>query len=179
MKSVFFIGLLSISLSVISCPVAIPGWNWTKDELIEKSSSIVLAKFILNGDTPKWEIEEILRGEASKSYLNTFLWYRTIATRVSQKGLISYSGNDFSGHNLKEFWQGNAGRSGPPKSVCFMPHLFKNGETYLLFDKPVNTFSAELIKSRQDSWYEYVKKLITSQGSKGASRRDAVTGAPA
>jgi len=139
---------------------------WSKQDLIEKSKSILLVKTVASDNEGyfKFEVLDILKGEIPND-LN--MKYPSDYKIASNK---SYDSRDFDGHTDEKFWLGmwhhvSEGR-GDPGYHCYNRvdnHRFILNESYLLFpDALAATASAEIIKTTSDSWYKYVKETISS-----------------
>ncbi len=140
----------------LACPVPTPGSDWNKDELVQKSNGIVLARFIEDESGFDWQIVETLKPSDNLSFLSRFVFLH----QASIRGGVEYQPTDFDAHQDTKFWSGTSSRSGPPASACVMMHVFHVGHTYLLFDNPVNPFAAERIVSEKDAWFSWAKSKV-------------------
>jgi len=149
MKIIFLL-LIALTCNVsYACSVPKPGFNWSKDDLIEKSETIVLVKLAsaeLDETSTKYTLSPIktLKGKANK----IIFWSH------SKKHYES----DFSFHSDAEFWMPNIGRSEFPCCICGPDHTFEKDEMYLLFPDAMGSMkSGEIIKDiEKDEWYKYV-----------------------
>lgn len=149
MKYILFILLTLTYNASYACTVPKPGYNWNKDDLIDKSKSIVLVK--LNSiDTDNSSIKytlspiKVLKGKGDE----TVFWSHS----------TKHYDSDFNYHSDGEFWMPNIGRSEFPCCICGPDHTFKKGEMYLLFPDAMGAMkSGEIIKNiEKDEWYKYV-----------------------
>ena len=148
-----FIGTLAIA-----CSEPKIGAGRAKDELIEKSDVIVLAEVVeIDPDVPY----------ATLFYLKPI---RTLKGEPPERiEFMSFSpeqssSRDFDGHKEEEFWSQDIGRSNWPCCICGPDHFFEPGETYLLFPDSFGAMkSAELIKSDDDKWLNYVEMKVKEE----------------
>ena len=92
-----------------------------------------------------------------------------------------HSDNDFAQHTATEFWYRRAdetpiGRSEWPCCICGPDHSFRKDREYLYFpDKLGAVRSAEVIRSKDDRWLQYVRSKVRSanpalQGTRKSTR---------
>lgn len=149
------VGTVLSHTSAYACEVPKPGSFWDKDQLIDQSGIIVVAE-LLEVVREKNHIRyllipiETLKGSPSATI--EFPWYRS----------QNHADKTFSNHTDKEFWkEGSRGRSPWPCCFCGPIHTFIKGEKYLLFPDAWGAMeSAEIIKSSEDKWYQYVRERI-------------------
>ena len=154
MKVLTIIFCICISSPSIACMFLKNGSEYkSKDELISKSKSIVLAK-LESSETKegrvfnKLKVLEVLKGSGISEVIF-----------ISSKR--KHYNNNFNGHSDGEFWIDGTGRSQWPCCICGPDHTFIKGENYLLFPDSFGAIkSAEIIKAKSDEWYKYVKGRI-------------------
>ena len=77
----------------------------------------------------------------------------------------TYKGSDFNQHSDPDFWKKKIGRSDERETSCGLValHTFKDGHRYLYFpDILWGMKSAELIRSEDDKWFQYVRERVAS-----------------
>ena len=153
MKIIFLLLIALTSNISYACSVPKPGFSWNKDDLIEKSKSIVLVQLTSveeDGSSIKYTLSPIktLKGKGNE----IVFWSH------SKKHYKS----DFNFHRDGEFWMPNIGRSEFPCCICGPDHTFEKGEMYLLFPDAMGSMkSGEIIKDiEKDEWYKYVIERI-------------------
>ncbi|MDH5445321.1 MAG: hypothetical protein OEY52_07175 [Gammaproteobacteria bacterium] len=151
-----YISLLILLISfnqAFACSAPKSGFDLDKDQLIEKSKTIVLAK-LKSMEKENSEIKytlvplKILKGNKSE------IVFRSISKK--------HYDNDFNFHKDGEFWMNKVGRSEFPCCICGPDHTFRENELYLLFPDSFGAMkSGEIIKDiNKDEWYKYVLKRI-------------------
>ena len=151
------------TVSALACFAPKPGFGWDKDELIQSSRTIVLAKLVKTdarrlkegridvdlGAAHTLVPVEVLKGDSPKEIVFH-------SNRVQQK-----PSDDFNGHTEDRFWGDDVDRSEWPCCICGPDHGFIEGELYLLFPDAFGARkSAEAIKSEDDLWLAYVRESL-------------------
>ena len=137
-----------------SCSNPKPGYGYAAEELIDNSVNIVLAELM--------STKKILWGEESYKYIHKLKPIEVIKGKFG--GFIeftSYSNYhepyNFIDHKEELFWEFDIGRTKFKGGLCGPDHTFKKGYKYLIFPEYFGANkSAEIVKSRNDSWYKYV-----------------------
>ena len=177
MKKIILITLsLLFVLDSLACSAPRKGRTFDSfEELVDKTDQIVLATFKEIDDQYFLEVIETIKGEVKKNvkppYIKYFYKERT-------KNL-PYLGYDFNNHTNKEFWAQRSSRvSGWKSGSCWPTFTFKNNDQYLIFvDSYASYYGAELIKSREDKWYLFVKNRVSNTHNKSLNK-DAAKAAP-
>ena len=128
------------------------------DELVRAADTIVLVRLGSRSNLPEQRMVryslhpvEVIKGRAEPAY--EFLSHD-----------FENSDNDFSGHQAKEFWNENIGRSTLFCCICGPDHGFRAGKLYLYFpDKLGAMKSAELVADQSDEWLRYVRTKAKTQ----------------
>ena len=145
---------LFASMNARSCRVPDKGYDWTINELIEKSGSIVIAKLSKKEEKGSayvytLEVLSVLKGPEINSISFQGFGYNEALS------------NDFDNHIDNRFWKENVGRSDFPCCLCGPNHIFRNGEKYLVFPDAFGSMkSAEVIKNDDDRWLQYVRDRL-------------------
>lgn len=163
MKALFFY-LVTLTSSALACSVLPPGYDWSDDDLAKYSTHIGLYELIKAEPYPGSEgvinytlqLIEPVRGDFNKLNDPKIIVYPSYKHKDGEHFLT-----DFNGHKNQAFWNNKNGRM-PCKDHrchCHMNHSFRKGETYLLFLAEMQGAkkSAEIIKNKQDKWYQFVK----------------------
>ncbi len=147
--------LLLSSITNYACSLPAQGTEWTHEQLIHKTETIVLAT-LTNDSNSRFKVVETLKGKPKSE----FSWIR-VKSNKEHKSI------DFNGHSDKGFWKGLEGdawliRSNWRGGACNAQFTFIQKEMYLIFiESRGHIHSAEIIKSTNDKWYKYVKSKIT------------------
>ncbi len=103
-----------------------------------------------------FEVIEVLTGKKRKHITLSFF-------SINNKNEKCELSNDFNGHSDSEFWETSLGRSimvNTPETHL-LHSCFVIGEQYLLIgSRDFKQKSYELIKSSDDLWLKYIKKVI-------------------
>ncbi|MCL1107600.1 hypothetical protein [Shewanella algicola] len=147
-----------LSLEVCACPAPPPGYGLSHSQLIEKTTTIVLAKTIKVTDkVVVFELVENIKGESEKE----FFWRRS---RIPKS--VKHISTDFNRHIEPTFWSNSllVRRSPPSKGgICNIAFTYELGEVYLVFRESWgHAHSNEIIKSEDDKWLAYVKESVAS-----------------
>jgi hypothetical protein len=155
-----------ISSEVFACAAPSQGTGWTHEELIDGTDTILLVELV-QGAKRKFSVIETLKGTSDSE----FVWRRFRPKEEHQS-------TDFNGHTDNEFWAESdliTIRTGNFRGgMCYAQFTFVEKEQYLVFVESVGHFhSAEIIKSKNDKWYNFVKSRIAYNkksvvGEKGA-----------
>ena len=136
-----------------------------KDELIAKTRNILLLKI-----TGTQNHDIIVRDKIVSTYLaNTAEILEVIKGEeykvgdvipLSNSQSLPYEDNNFNGHTQPIFW--NATDQGRAQmGICSVDHTFRLNGVYLLFLEPKgSSLAAEIIPSKADKWYQYVKSKV-------------------
>lgn len=139
------------------CATPRPGVSFSAEELLEQSRAIYLVEVADMTPQPAREgpvtghfrVIEAIRGSARPELM--FGYWSSDA----------YGDSDFAKHSDKAFWteaRGGGGRSKMAFGSCGPAHVFKPGETYLLFADMMGAMkSAEIIRSKDDEWLQFVR----------------------
>jgi len=152
MKIIFLLLMLVCNISY-ACSVPKPGFTWSKDDLIEKSKTIVLVK-----------LNSVELDQSSTKYILSPI--KTLKGKSEEIVFWSHSKkhyeNDFNFHSDGEFWMPKIGRSEFPCCICGPDHTFVEGQMYLLFPDAMGSMkSGEIIRDiEKDEWYQYVLERI-------------------
>lgn len=124
--------------------------------LVKKTPDIYLAeatRFSREEETFTFTVTETIHGE-KRSELT--LGGQPTSALGNPKELAA-SNSDFGGHKEGAFWNQILFGRAPLGADCHIAPAFQVGQTYLiLYKQPYQTKSFELIKSKQDRWYQYV-----------------------
>lgn len=146
------------TLDAHACIARVYGDGYRTEELIDKAETIVLVELSnkeLTGNFFKYTLTviETLKGSAQPSYE-----YSSSAGPYGGK----HSDETFADHSLDKFWEENVGRS--PIFLCGPIHVFGDGHQYLYFPELYRARkSAEIIRSKEDPWYQFVKERIADK----------------
>lgn len=157
MKTVSII--LFLFTLLFACEMPKPGWGQIDLLMCEEADEIVLAKVI--------SIEKRRRRDVESQYV--FELVEPILGSVTDTFSLTgesenYRSCDFNKHRDEIFWNSDTGRSDFPCCVCGPLHAYRQGETYLLFLDAMGAMkSAEVIRSKDDWWYIFVKKQIAKR----------------
>jgi hypothetical protein len=154
------LALFGLSSESQACTVPKPGYGLNMDDLIGQARTIVLVRLRSSSEVPErmWtkytlETVEVIKGKAEPVY--EFL---SLGSNDSD--------NDFAQHTAPEFWPRRAdeepiGRSEWPCCICGPDHSFRKDREYLYFpDKLGAERSAEVIRSKDDRWLQYVRSKV-------------------
>lgn len=124
--------------------------------LIKKTPDIYLAEatsFSLEDETFTFKVVETIRGEKKQEIT---LGGQPTSSLTDPKA-VAASTSDFGAHKEGAFWNQILFGRAPLGADCQIAPAFTVGQTYLILHKqPYQTKSFELIKSKQDRWYQYV-----------------------
>lgn len=124
--------------------------------MVKNTPDIYLAEatqFSKEDETFTFKVVETIRGEKKQEL--TLGGQPTSALTDPKAAAVSNS--DFGGHKDGAFWKQILVGRAPLAADCQIAPAFQVGQTYLiLYKQPYQTKSFELIKSKQDRWYEYV-----------------------
>lgn len=169
MKIYLYCLLLSLSLlisnSAYACSVPAKGTFVTKAGLVDTTDIIVLARYT-NKEEKQFNIVEVLKGKPDYVKFN---WLRQ--SRGIHPGYNRYdcdkSNCDKKGHKALFFWKERPhGSSALFHGRCTPMFLepFVEGEQYLIFVGSIgHDDSREMIRSKDDHWYRFVKDRIEAQ----------------
>ena len=152
-----------IALSLLGC-TALPSFactivpavaEYTKDQLIAKTNTIVLAESIgskagADGTRFSFRTVQALRGKRPAFFEITL-----------RAALPNYVETDFSTHTDPDFWKGTYGRLPWSPGSCSPSYAFEVGGQYLLFVESLgNGAAAERIRIPANKWYQYVRARV-------------------
>ena len=152
------LGLLTLTPNVQACSLVPLEKNTSRYilNLIKSTPNIYLAEatgFSLADETFTFKIVETIHGE-KKSEIT--LGGQPTGALTDPKA-VAASTSDFGAHKEGAFWNQILFGRAPLGSDCHIAPAFTVGQTYLiLYKQPYQTKSFELIKSKQDRWYQYV-----------------------
>ena len=128
--------------------------------LIKSTPNIYLAEALSYNTTDedfKFNILEVLKGEKKQEITISGV---TVSS-LTDKKLIASSTRDFNSHQDKNFWSELLLGRTSLTADCRLNPVFEVGQKYLiLFKPPFHTKSFELIKSKQDHWYQFVYNTL-------------------
>lgn len=124
--------------------------------MIKNSPDIYLAEatgFSKEDETFTFKVTETVHGEKKQE-----LTIGGVPTSsLTDPKAIATATSDFGAHKEGPFWNQILIGRAPLGADCQIAPAFQVGQTYLiLFKQPYQTKSFELIKSKQDRWYQYV-----------------------
>lgn len=153
-KSVAIIILAIFWGQAFACSIAAQGTYWTHDKLIEKTETILLVTPETEDHGYTFKVLEVLKGNNTKE----LQW-----TRFRPKD--PHRSEDYDSHQDPKFWKEDeliVTRATYYPGACTLQFTFVPGENYLIFKESEGHFhSAEIIKSKNDKWYKYVREKIT------------------
>ncbi|MBY0452964.1 MAG: hypothetical protein K2P92_08010, partial [Bdellovibrionaceae bacterium] len=124
--------------------------------LIKNTPDIYLAEatsFSKEDETFTFKVTETIRGEKKPEIT---LGGQPTSSLTNPKDLAAAT-SDFGAHKEGAFWNQILFGRAPLGADCHLAPAFQVGQTYLiLYKQPYQTKSFELIKSKQDRWYQYV-----------------------
>ncbi len=147
-----------ISMESYACMFPAPGYQFSVEELVDKSNSIIMV-----------ELER-------KEYIEDgIIYYLKPVEQIrgnNKEELIKYFGSLNKPHETTTyfyhynplFWFKDTGRSKWSCCMCSPDHTFESGHRYLFFPEYLGTKkSAEIIKNSNDLWYKYVKDRVDAR----------------
>jgi len=155
MKILSAFALCIFTFNSFACSVPKAGYGYPMEKLIDESKNIFLVQMVnvekddfINTYTLK--VIEVLKGTAPDKI--TFFNHDD-----------SSHNNDFDNHKNLEFWvKDEIGRSEWPCCICGPDHSFEKGVNYLYFPDLLGAIkSAEIVNSKEDKWYQFVKKRLS------------------
>jgi len=153
---------VTFSLEVNACNTKELNEFSSKREQVLISQNIVLAKAIKqvlkDGNIVTiFSVSEALKGKADKTLELVFKPFSIQSEHDFD--------NEFNLHLDSRFWTNIVARANT-SSDCSLTTNFRVGSNYLLFiDKPYRPNSFELIKSKDDYWYQLIKHIIANPNS--------------
>ena len=105
------------------------------------------------GEPVRFRVIEVLKGQVPEIFS---LENGQYATAETEKWLI---GDDFDGHRAGNFLATHKGRV-VNDSDCEIRPVFVAGEHYLIFIDHPHWAAYEIVRSRQDRWFDYVRGQI-------------------
>lgn len=143
------------ALPSFACTISPAVADYTKDQLIAKTKTIVLAECVAstvksNETLFSFRTIQTIRGKQPKSF--------KLALRAAPE---SYVEIDFASHTDPVFWIGTYGRLPWLPGLCEPTYAFEIGGQYLLFvDSLGNGAAAERIRTPANKWYQYVRAKV-------------------
>ena len=145
-----------------ACSVPAPGAYFDHLRLLAAAKTVILVR----SEAAGLRVQEVLKGDEKLN--NTFLngvpgWGRFDKAHYKENLEIRDHNylNDFNSHKEKKFWNEDIGRSPFYCCLCAPSHSFPEGHSYLLFPEfPGAMKSAELINSKTDEWYTFIKRNV-------------------
>lgn len=185
-------GSLAVVIAVYSgiafaadCPSVPASATVPVDELIDRSSRIVLASVPESSAAPKTQVQpetitldleaerrKVTEGKSqADNRIKTDIGIATLSVQEQLKGSgertlyrPNFDSNirqhDFDAHRDPAFWEDNALGLASFDSDCRQTMTFEPGKTYLVFEGPAHVKSAELIESEDDEWLAYVRERL-------------------
>lgn len=148
--------LLIVCGEAHACVIPAQGTYWTHDELIDHTSTILLVTPESMDHGSKFKILETLKGIPT----DELEWVKFHPSN-------SHRSEDFDTHQNPDFWKDGDDvvvRATYYPGACTLQFTFVPGEKYLIFrESPGHPHSAEIIKSTNDKWYQYVKARINQK----------------